>query len=52
MVARLTEPRTRPWTKREFYEAAERGWFDGQRVELLDGEVIEMQPPGFRSIGS
>jgi Uma2 family endonuclease len=36
------EPAVRKWTKEEYHEAAELGWFDGQRVELIDGEVVEM----------
>ena len=40
----LREPRPRPWTKDEYYEAAEAGWFDGQRFELIGGEVVEMPP--------
>ena len=38
------EPTVRKWTKNEYHEAAELGWFDGQRVELIDGEVIRMPP--------
>jgi len=40
----LDEPQVRRWTKQEYYQAAELGWFAGQRVELVDGEVIEMAP--------
>jgi Uma2 family endonuclease len=40
----LAEPKVRRWTKKEYYEAADLGWFDGQRVELIAGEVIEMAP--------
>jgi len=40
------EPQTRKWTREEFYKAAEMGWFTGQRVVLLAGEVIEMPPQG------
>src|SRR5438105_863581 len=38
------EPLVRRWTKAEYHAAADRGWFFGQRVELIDGEVIEMFP--------
>jgi Uma2 family endonuclease len=37
-------PIVRKWTKAEYHAAADRGWFFGQRVELIDGEVIEMFP--------
>jgi Uma2 family endonuclease len=40
----VDEPQVRRWTKSEYHQAADLGWFDGQRVELLDGEVIEMAP--------
>src|SRR4051794_35363028 len=32
------------WTRTQYYELAERGFFDGQRVELIDGEIITMSP--------
>lgn len=34
------------WTRDDYYRVAELGVFDGHRVELIDGEVIEMSPPG------
>ena len=40
----LKQPKTRPWTKSEYHQAAELGWFAGQRVELIAGEVLEMPP--------
>ena len=40
----LKAPRVRKCTKTEYYKAADLGWFGGQRVELIDGEVIEMAP--------
>jgi Uma2 family endonuclease len=41
----LTEPRTVRWTKDEYHQLAEMGWFDNRRVELLDGEIFEMPFP-------
>jgi Uma2 family endonuclease len=38
----LALPTIRKWTKGEYHQAADLGWFDGQRVELIDGEVVEM----------
>ncbi len=32
------------WTQREYYQMAELGFFDGKRVELIEGEIIEMSP--------
>ena len=43
---KLLEPRVRPWARQEYYDAAERGWFQGQRVQLIKGEVIQMPPMG------
>jgi Uma2 family endonuclease len=40
----LQEPKSRPWSKAEYHQAAELGWFDGQRVELINGGVIDMPP--------
>lgn len=37
-------PETRKWSKAEYHQAAELGWFDGQGVELIDGEVLRMAP--------
>jgi len=32
------------WTRDEYYKMAELGFFHGKRVELIEGEVIEMSP--------
>jgi Uma2 family endonuclease len=39
-----TQPRPRRWTVDEYYHMGELGWFADQRVELIDGEVVEMPP--------
>jgi Uma2 family endonuclease len=36
-----SEPQTRRWTREEFYKLSEEGWFQGQRVLLLEGEIIQ-----------
>jgi Uma2 family endonuclease len=36
------KPHRRRWTKKEFYQMAEMGWFEGKRAELIEGEIIEM----------
>jgi Uma2 family endonuclease len=46
MTVGLPEPQTRRWTRREYYKLAEKGWFAGQRVQLIDGEIIQMAPQG------
>jgi len=32
------------WTQKEYYQMAELGFFHGKRVELIEGEIIEMSP--------
>jgi Uma2 family endonuclease len=46
MTIRTAEPRSKRWTREEFYRLAEEGYFRGQRVQLIEGEVIEMAPQG------
>jgi Uma2 family endonuclease len=43
----LAEPTTRRWTRGEYYRLADEGWFAGQRVQLIDGEIIQMAPQGY-----
>jgi Uma2 family endonuclease len=35
-------PTTHKWTKDEYYKLFDLGFFDGKRVELIEGEIIEM----------
>ena len=44
--AEILEPKSRKWTVEEYYRMAEIGFFDGKRVELIEGEVIEMSAMG------
>lgn len=44
------EPQALRWTKAEYYRMGEAGLFEGKRVELIDGEIIEMQPVGVRHV--
>jgi Uma2 family endonuclease len=43
-IAGQDEPRVHKWTRDEYYKMAEAGMFENKRVELIDGEVIEMSP--------
>ena len=47
-VASISYPSGRPprhhWTGNEFDRAIELGIFDGQRVELIDGDILEAPP--------
>ena len=36
--------KTHLWTRDEYYKMAELGFFHGKRVELIEGEIIEMSP--------
>lgn len=42
---RPEEPTRKRWTREEYYRLAEQGWFQNQRVELIDGEIIQLSPP-------
>jgi Uma2 family endonuclease len=37
-------PAPRRWTRAEYYQMAELGWFRGQRVELIEGEIMVLSP--------
>ena len=43
---KLAEPRLFRWTRGEYHKLAEMGCFDNRRVQLLDGEIIEMPAQG------
>ncbi|MBI4601147.1 MAG: Uma2 family endonuclease [Planctomycetes bacterium] len=38
----IAEPRTIRWTREDYYRMAASGFFEGRRVELIRGEVVEM----------
>lgn len=44
MTTAIAEPTTRRFTREEYYRMAEIGMFEGQRVELIQGEIVEMSP--------
>jgi Uma2 family endonuclease len=51
--SKLAEPTTKRWTREQYYHLAAEGWFQGQRVQLIKGEIIQMPPQGhphYRSI--
>ncbi|HYE73411.1 MAG TPA: hypothetical protein VEF04_08770, partial [Blastocatellia bacterium] len=35
-------PRVHRWTREEYYKLNDLGLFEGKRVELVEGEIIEM----------
>lgn len=41
---RHEEPTRKRWTREEYYRLAEQGWFQNQRVELIDGEIVQLSP--------
>ncbi len=43
----LVEPVTKKWTREEYYKLAELGWFQDQRAELIDGEIVVVSPQSF-----
>src|SRR5207245_2400839 len=38
-------PRRRPWTCDEFHQMWNLGWFEGQAVILVEGEILQMPAP-------
>jgi Uma2 family endonuclease len=40
----IAEPTVRRWTREEYYLMGEAGIFQEERVELIDGEIIQMAP--------
>lgn len=44
----LTNVTTKRWTREQYYRMADMGWFEGRRVELIDGAVVEMSPQNRR----
>lgn len=40
-------PRPWKWTRADYYKLGELGFFQGRRVELLFGEIVEMSPIGW-----
>jgi Uma2 family endonuclease len=49
MIQQLTDPHPRLWTKAEYYKLGELGFFDDQKVELLEGEIWVKYPDPQRS---
>jgi len=43
---RTAPPTPHRWTREEFYQLAEQGYFQRKRVMLIDGEIIDMSPHG------
>ena len=41
-TANPVQPRTRRFTRDEYHQMADMGFFQGQRVELIGGEIVEM----------
>jgi Uma2 family endonuclease len=44
-------PRARRFTRAEFHRMSAEGYFENQRVELLDGEIIEIAPQNEPHVG-
>ena len=42
----LVAPHVHLWTRSEYHQMAELGWFARQHVELIEGQVIDMSPMG------
>src|SRR6516225_11328145 len=44
----IDEPTPRRWTREEYYQMGELGLFHGQRVELIEGEIMVLSPQNWR----
>lgn len=42
----------RKWTRAEYYQLGDLGFFDGQRVELINGEIEVLSPVNFPHVAS
>ena len=40
----IAEPRVRHWTRDEYHHMGKLGWFRDQRVELIEGQIVQMTP--------
>ena len=45
-MSTLVAPHVHLWTRNEYHQMAELGWFSRQRVVLIEGQVIDMSPMG------
>jgi Uma2 family endonuclease len=43
----VAEPQARLWTRSEYHQMADLGLFDGQRAELVEGEIVVLSPQKF-----
>ncbi len=50
-MTQTAEPHSYHWTKAQYYAMAELGFFESQRVELIEGEIIEMSPMSSQHAG-
>jgi Uma2 family endonuclease len=46
-IPTTAEPDKRRWTRQEYAQMADLGWFTGQRVELIDGDIMVLSPQKF-----
>lgn len=42
-----SNPHVKRWSRDEYYRLDQQGWFQDQRVELIDGEIVELSPQSF-----
>jgi Uma2 family endonuclease len=43
-----SEPQPKSWTRQQYYQMADIGIFEGQRIELIEGEIVLFDPQSFR----
>ena len=43
----VPNPCAKHWSREDYYRLSEQGWFRGQRVELMEGELIILTPQSY-----
>ena len=43
----LIDPKPKQWSRAEYYQMAQLGWFEDKRTELIGGEVVLLNPQNF-----
>lgn len=53
LMEKSFDPQPVLWSKSQYHRMGEMGWFEDRRVELIDGEIIQMSPissPHWKSV--
>lgn len=53
LMEKIVDPQPVLWSKPQYHRMGEMGWFEDIRVELIDGEIVQMSPissPHWKSV--